>query len=198
MDNRIIKLSLIVLAVLIVNTSLVLSLSVSSPYYKNKPLEMYAGQERDILFNLQNCPSLAESCDEENINAVVELEEGGGIAEIISGKNYLIKYGTANTNIKLKVSIPENAAIGEEHLIRMTITSAPQDVSGSMQLGTKYNIEFPVIVKDKSDIPATPVSGGSASKSFAVLIFIIALLTVIILIVIIILYNISRKRGNFK
>ena len=60
MVNRNIKLVLVAM-LLLLNIGFVLALSVNSPYYKNNPLEMYPGQEREILFNMQNCPSLLDS-----------------------------------------------------------------------------------------------------------------------------------------
>lgn len=193
MDTRTIKLSFVILAILLVNIGFVLSLSVSSPYYKDKPLEMYPGQEREILFSVQNCPSLAESCNAEDIKVVVNIEEGSEIAQITSGESYTIDYGS-NENIKLKMKIPSSIAIGTEYSVKFTVASVPEG-SGGVQLGLKYNVEFPIIIKNQSDIPIvqTSINTGNEEGNNIGFITIIILLSVVILIIAITLYKFVQK-----
>ena len=145
MVNRNIKLFFAFLLVLLVSTNFVFSLSISSPYHKNNLLLMYPGQEREISFNLQNCPSRAETCSREDEKVSVALEQGYEIAQITSGNTYTIPYGSSNKNILLRVKIPANTAIGTEYSIKFTVTSLPPD-EGSVQMGLRYNVEFPVLI----------------------------------------------------
>jgi hypothetical protein len=190
MVNRNIKFLFAVFAILLISISFAMAFSVSTPYHKNNPLEMYPGQEREILFNLQNCPSLASTCDQEDVNVKAILEQGANIAKITSGTTYDIKYGTSDTNLKLNVKIPENVAIGTEYLIRFSLESIPEGQSG-VSLGLKYNVEFPVLIKDQSDVPAVQVVAEEPKTGS--LILIIILLVVVVLIVMVILYRLLQK-----
>ncbi|MBS3098934.1 hypothetical protein J4462_01855 [Candidatus Pacearchaeota archaeon] len=193
MDNRIrVKTIFAVLAILIVSTNGVLAFGISSPYWKNHPLEMYLGETRDIEFNLQNCPSLKDHCDKEDANIVVEFEEGSEIAEITSGANYLVKYGSSDQNIILKISIPENANIGDEHTVKFSVSSVPEtDEGGNVQLGTKYFSSFPVKVIEKpAEAVEKPVIEETApNKKSNVLVW--ALVVVIILVI---FYFVFRRK----
>jgi len=195
MDNRSIKLISLILAILLVNTGFVLSLSVSTPYHKNNPLVMYPGQEREILFNLQNCPSLSATCDKKPLKVTVSLDDGKEIAEILSGKDYTVDYGTSNTNIKLNVKIPTSTSVGADYLIRFTIASVPEDNAGAVQLGLKYNVEFPVLIKDQSDVPIIPANISNPlnqGNNFGFMLIVILL--IILLVVIAILYLIIQRK----
>jgi len=194
MVNRNIKLVLVAM-LLLLNIGFVLALSVNSPYYKNNPLEMYPGQEREILFNMQNCPSLLDSCDKEDIEVVVSLEEGSEIAKIVSGENYKIDYGTSDSNIRLKVNIPDNTAIGTEYLVKILVSADPKN-SGSVQLGLKYNVEFPVVVKDASDVEVVPETVASSSQIVNMIIVVIVLSIIILVILLWVLFN--RNESNLE
>ena len=183
MVNRNIKLVLVIM-LLLVNTGFVLALSVNSPYYKNNPLEMYPGQEREILFNMQNCPSLLDSCDKEDVSVVVSLEEGSEIAEIVGNENYKIDYGTSDSNIRLKVNIPDNAAIGTEYLVKILVSADPKD-SGSVQLGLKYNIEFPVVIKDASNVAVVLGEETATSNNIFNMVLVVIILSIIILVILV-------------
>jgi hypothetical protein len=158
---RILLLTLTALAVLLVGTGSVLAFGVSSPYYKNHPLEMYPGEVREIPFNLQNCPALLETCDPVDVTVTVEFIKGSEVAEIISGLSYLVPYGTASTNLMLRVSVPADANIGDSYDVEFSLSSPPAEVEGgNVQLGVKYGVGFPLEVVEKveevPDEPATP------------------------------------------
>ena len=183
MVNRNIKLVLVAM-LLLLNIGFVLALSVNSPYYKNNPLEMYPGQEREILFNMQNCPSLLDSCDKEDVSVVVSLEEGSEIAEIVGNENYKIDYGTSDSNIRLKVNIPDNTAIGTEYLVKILVSADPKD-SGSVQLGLKYNIEFPVVIKDASNVAVVLGEGTTTSNNIFSMVLVVIILSIISLVILV-------------
>jgi len=183
MVNRNLKLSLIVFVVLLVNTSFILALAVNSPYYNSNPLKAYAGQEKEIVFDVYNCPSMSDTCDKEDIVATVLLEEGSEIAEITSGSSYNLDFGDSG-KIKMKISIPSNAAMNEEYLIRMTVQSVPK--GDGVRMGVKYNVEFPVIVTDASNVPEDYVPNTQTKSENTNYIFLIIILIIVIMILIIV------------
>lgn len=204
MENINLRISLLVLAVLIVSASGVFA-GISSPYWGGSnpnPLKMYPGETKDVYFNLQNCPSLADSCSKTDDNLVVSLLEGSEIAQITSGDKYTVPYGTADSNVVLKVTIPENAAIGTAYNVKFSVSTVSAG-TGTVQLGVGYNVDFPVEVVSKVVAPAPvpsetplieqPAAVGLSSEAIAVII--IAIIAVIV-IVIWLIYWLSKKKGQ--
>ena len=186
---------LIVFGILIVNTGFVFAaaeLGVGSPYYKNNPLKIYPGQEREIVFDIYNCPSRAETCDKQNIIAEVSLVEGKEIASLVSGSKYNLDFGDTG-KIRLKISIPNNAAIGDSYNVKMLLQSVPE--GSGVQVGVGYNIEFPVLVKEASEVPADYVPiAGETQETTGMFLVIVIILSIVILIAIISIYIMLKKR----
>jgi len=119
----------------------------SPSHWKDNPLKMYPGEMKEAEFNLQNCPSLKDYCNEGDVNIVVVFEEGEEIAEIISGDKYLLPFGSFDKNIIVRVSIPESADVGESYNVKFSINSdSDVEESGNVQIGTRYFADFPVQV----------------------------------------------------
>lgn len=192
MDNRNIKLLTFVLGIFfLVNT--VMAFGVSSPYWNDNPLRMFPGETKEISFNLQNCPSLLEICDKSDEQVVIILEQGDEIASIISGTNYDLPYGSSDQYLRLKIEIPNNAQLGEKYNIVVSATSIPKAEGGNVELGTRYNIDFPVIVGEKFSIPL-PVSDEESERSAVGFIFVIVIIILILLAIVIwLLIKVLRK-----
>jgi hypothetical protein len=186
MDNRHIKILVLVFGILLVSTSSVLAFGISSPHWRSNPLEMYPGETKDISFNLQNCPALLEDCDKEDVNVILSFLEGEEIAEVRGGSEYLVPYGSANTNIILRVSVPESASVGDSYNVKFSVTSAPKGEGGNVQLGVKYNVDFPVEVGEES-FEQPQVSGEGSGN-------LIWWIVGIVVVVLIIWYVVKRKK----
>jgi len=187
MDSSVtLKIVFVALAILLVGTGSVLAFGISSPYWKSHPLELYPGESREISFNLQNCPSLKENCDDGDANIVASFEEGSEIAEITSGDSYLVPFGSADTNIILKVSIPESASIGDEYNVKFSVSSPPAEgEGGNIQLGVKYGVSFPVeVIEEPTDVPpaadepAPPDKSKRGNKVLKMLVVLVALILI--------------------
>jgi hypothetical protein len=189
-----ILLTLTVLAIFLVSTGGVFAeFAVSTPYWNNNPLEMYPGESKEVQFNLQNCPALLESCDSGDIIVTAEFEEGNEIAEVMSGLEYSVPYGTANTNLLLRVSIPESAKIGESYNIKFSLSSPPEpQEGGNVQLGIVYGVSFPVKVVEK------PVVEGEEVEGPNYLLWVIIALIIILLIIIVIILRKKREEAVIK
>ncbi len=160
---------------------------------------MYPGQERDISFNLQNCPSLSETCEGGKIEVSVFIEEGAEIAEIVSGEEYKIPYGTADTNILLHVAIPATVAVGTEYSVKFVIKPTPEDSGDQIQLGVEYTVEFPVIIKDQSEVAiVAPPKVTEEPKGDKNIILLIGIGIVILLIILVILSEMFGKSKRPK
>ena len=177
---------LLPLIISLISIQSVFAFGISSPYHKDNPLEMYPGQTKDVMFNLQNCPSLGDYCEKEDVNVVVSFEEGNEIAEIISGLEYNVPYGTADTNIILKVSIPEDGNVGDSYNVKFSIGAAPSgEEGGNVQLGVRYNVDFPVNVAES--FVKSPKELSLEDKSWKIILTIIMLVAVFILLIILVI-----------
>jgi hypothetical protein len=200
MDNRhTLKLFSIALAIVILSSASVLAFGISSPYWKNNALKMQPGQVKDVFFNLQNCPALLETCNNEDVNVVVTFEEGSEIAQLSSGTNYLVPYGTRDTNINLKVSIPSTANVGDSFNIKFSLTSPPEEGVGTVQLGVKYNVDFPVqVVEDSSPEPSQPTSTKEPQSTSTNYTLLISIIIIIMIVTIIIVWLFKRKNNSSR
>lgn len=145
MGNNSIKLIILALAVLL-SVNSILALGVSSPYWKDNPLNMYPGQIKDVAFTLVNKP------DAETAKAFVAMEDNAEIAEITSGAEYNVIPGSTNTKVILKISVPETATIGSIYNVKFSVKSAPSEEEGTVQLIMGYNINFPVKIVEQSQV----------------------------------------------
>ena len=198
MENNNIKSLFIIFTFVLVGVQIASAIGISTPYHKSNPLEMYPGQEREVSFNLQNCPSLSETCEGGKIEVLVLIEEGGEIAEIVSGNEYKIPYGTADTNVILKMAIPVTVAVGTEYSVKFVIKPTPEDSGDTIQLGVDYTVEFPVIIKDQSEVtivaPPKEVEQPKGDKSIIVLLGIGIVILLIILVILSEMFGKSKRR----
>ena len=159
--------------VCLLSINFVLALGVSSPYWKDNPLEMYPGETKEVKFSLVNRP------DAETAQAFVFLEDGVGVAEITSGTEYTVTPGTTNTKVILQVTIPDEANIGDSYDVKFSVKSVPED-EGMVQLTVGYNVDFPVVVVGKPT--EIPKEGLGTWQIIGIVIGIIAILVIIYLI----------------
>jgi len=197
----------IIFIIILFGTGSVLAFGISSPYHKNKPLEMTAGEIKEISFNLQNCPSLKDFCNEGEVDVIISgFEEGGEIAEVISGSGYRLPFGSYDENIVLKISIPESAYVGEKFNVKLTVSSIPnEEKEGNVQLGVKYGINFPVnIIQEPEKSPeAKPETlieeiKGKSSKRITIAIVVLIASTLLLFVLLLVLRNVSRETKQEK
>jgi len=154
MGNNNIKLITFAIVTLL-SISSVLALGVSSPYWKNNPLEISPGETKEVSFTLTNSPTA------ETATAFVNLVDGAGVAEIISGKEYTVTPGTTSTKVILKMSVPETAIVGTTYEVKFSVKGAPSDEEGTVQLIMGYNVDFPVKVVEQSQEQPEESTGTS-------------------------------------
>jgi hypothetical protein len=187
MGNNSIKLIVIAITFLL-SMNYVSAFGVSSPYWKNNPLELSPGETKEVAFTLASSPT------EETTTAVVSLIGDAGIAEIISGTNYSVAPGSTNTKVILKISLPETATIGYTYNVKFSVKPAPSEGQGTVQLAIKYDIDFPVKVVEKSQVSqaATNESQLTPEKESASTTWIIGI--ILVLAAVIIGYFLLKKK----
>jgi len=177
-NNMIVKIISFVFVFLLVGTTGVLALGISTPYWKDHPLEMYPGQTKDVEFLLVN----QEGND--IADAFVTLDESAGIAEIISGGEYSVPAGARDVKVILRISVPEIANIGDNYDVKFSVKAVPEeDQGGNVQLAVGYGVSFPVEVVEQSSVPAEPEPQEPAKTGTGnLLIWIITIVAIIIII----------------
>jgi len=171
------KLTALVLMVLL-SMNFIAALGVSTSYWKDNPLDMYPGQTKEITFTLTNKP------DEETARAIVSIDERTEIAQLISGSEYNVAPGTANTKVTLKIIIPETAEIGNIYNVGFSVKAAPSEEEGTVQLGVQYKIDFPVRVVSKSEVSETITEKPQTSSLLKWIVAITLVVLIIILAVV--------------
>jgi len=181
MDNR----NIILTGFLILfSISLVSSLGLNSPYWKDNPLKMYAGETKYIQFSLENSVN-----EQENAKVVVSLVDSGGIAEIVGNTEFIVPPGSKDQKIILKISLPKDAEIERVYNIKFSVRPTSTSQTGNVQLNIGYDAEFPVLVTEKSEVSQDQVP-GEESKLNIIFLIIPAVLIAIILI----LYFVYKKK----
>jgi hypothetical protein len=121
--------------------SSVAAFGIATPYWKENPLIMQPGETKDIYFTLQNMVG-------NDVTIRVALLEGSPIAELTdSNTDYLIRKGTSDTKVNMRVSIPADEAIGTTHTITLSFATVTSGVTaGGVSVGTSIEKSFDVIV----------------------------------------------------
>ena len=104
MDN---SCKLIIILVFFLSINSVFALGVNRPYWSENPLKMYSGETREISFGLVN------GVNEPTTEAVASITGEADIAQILSGNKYIVEPGSFNQKIRLKITMPSTATIGQ-------------------------------------------------------------------------------------
>ncbi len=154
----------------------VLAFGVGSQYWEEYPFTISPGETKDIYVTLQNMAGA------EDISATGTITKGSEIAWITDAdKTYLVPTGGEKVKVNIRVSVPEDAQIGD---INELITSFTIKEAGAGPLGIGSNVEreIPIVITE------TP------KKEAAIPAWIIYLIAGIILLILIIVIIILRKK----
>lgn len=195
MDNSSIKFIIVLLSIFLVSTNVIAFGISATQYTDSSPLAMYPGQTLELQINLQNCPQLG--CENTNdAEVVATIEEGSNIAELPDGNNYNVPFGTHDTFLKLRISIPENANIGDSDKVNVKFTGPPSEDAGTVQLGIVYNYKVPIIIKSQEEVEQNQPTIPKGEINLTVILTIIAVIIIIIIVVALIFY--MKKRSENK
>jgi len=163
---------------IILLSSFVLAFGVASSYWKGNPLQIAPGQTATVSIRLQNVGS---STDE---NARVEITNGSEIASI-EQKDYLVKAGTKDTQVPIKISIPSDAVPDTLYQVTVTSMTVTSQAGGGVALGVGMDTTFDVLIIPKEEKPTLIAKNLS---------WIIALIILIVIAIIAVIYIILKKR----
>ena len=153
-------------------------------YTWGSPLRLTPGESKEIYITLQN-----RAGEIGDVNARVDLLEGGEIAELIDSSSvYLVPYG-GDARVNFTVSIPESAMPGQGYWIKLSVTTVSGEESGGMgfAMGSGEKIYVEVYSKDEEEVEIAQESSG-----FLWLVLLFILLAIVIIAVV--LTVIIKKR----
>ena len=171
MKNKLFVFSSVFLVVLL--AGFVTAAGIVSPYWKDYPLRMNYGETKTINFNLQNMVG------SDDITVEVEITQGLDIATL-ERTTYTAKIGTSDTQIPLRITIPENYN-KQFQKIELEIKTVVSDQRGMITLSTGWRPSFNVILSE-TPIPRTSLVG-----------IIISLIIIVIILILIISLLLARS-----
>ena len=157
--------------------------SVGMPYMENKQLYLFPGEIRDLEFVLQN------SGGTEDINARATIIEGSEIIEITDTSNVYVVIPGKQTKVNFRVTIPEDAQIGDSYHIKLGF--AAEAGAGSFAFGSEIEQNFDVIIGEK----AVPVVEQEEEEEGILLksLWVYGIIILVLIAIIIIFFVIRRK-----
>ncbi|MBI2451561.1 hypothetical protein HYV50_00615 [Candidatus Pacearchaeota archaeon] len=183
-SNSIIKFGICSLFLIIILSSGVISPGVASPPYgPESPLELVPGESKSLDFILQNAGG-------EDIKFRVTLTQGEAIARLTDNNlEYLVPAGRTDVKVPVLVSIPEEAVLGSEHTVGISVEEIPVTSEGTLQFATRYGSSFPVVVKAFSPGEA----GGETEEGLSTGLLIGIAIGILVLLIIILVVVLKRR-----
>lgn len=111
------------------------------------------GETKTTSLRLQNMVG------EEDINAIANITKGYEIADIIGSNKYLVKFGTKDTEIPIRIQVPADAKIGSTYSITISIRTVASGDSQGVAFGTGVDQTFTALVVAETEEPLnlTPI-----------------------------------------
>jgi len=130
--------SFLVFATLISSVS---AFGVSRSYLEKGMLILQPGQTMNFHYTLQNMMG------DSDLLVTAALTNGSEIAQITdTTTSYLVKKGTANTTVNLRLSVPSDATIGTVQEVTITFTATASGAGPGVKMGTAIEENINVVV----------------------------------------------------
>ena len=126
---------------IILSISLISAFGVSTSYWKGNPLSIAPGDTKTISLRLQNIGS----GEDVTIRAILT---GGFEIASTEEKDYLVKNGTKNTEVPVKISIPPDTPLDTEYRVTVSFKTVTPGGTGGVVLGTAIDTSFDVLVAE--------------------------------------------------
>jgi uncharacterized membrane protein len=144
MNTKII--STLMLAIMLI--SLTSAFGITSFYWEEKQLEMYAGETKNVELLLQNMVG------GEDISLKSSVVKGRDIAKIESDI-YTVPFGVKEMPVNIEITTPKNAKIGDNYEVRVSFTQIVSQGDNMLQMTGSIEKSFFVTVSREREIPMT-------------------------------------------
>ncbi len=148
-----------------------------------RPLVMYAGEERSVSLWLQNGQNVDEKA------RIKIVDSAGGILSFKEG-DYLVKAKTYDKEIKVNIKVPENATLGTKYNLALGLVNIPLEEIEGIGMTTGMNVNICVQVGEY--VPSLSPKTGINTNTY------IVIGIVVLAILIFIIWLIHRKKKSDK
>lgn len=161
---------LIILIGFVFALTIVSAFGISSSYFEGNPLVIGPGETKDISLALQN------NIGGKDLSFVASVSDGNsGIAQIINKKDtYKVPFGTEDTSVDLKISVPETALIGEKYSVIVNLNQVGDTEGGMLDVSGNIVKMFPVLIGEPE-----PETGWSNLTIIITIILVLAIISII-------------------
>jgi len=160
--NKIFMASALILLVGLISS--ISAFGVASPYWEGNPLTMERGETTTINLNLQNMAG------EEDVTVKAEINSGQEIISLAEN-TFIVKKGTSDTLVPVKITIPEDINPGTNTGISIEFKTVNSE-TGGIALGTGMVISFNVIAGEE-------INQSSSLKTIGIILGLIVLAIII-------------------
>jgi len=174
----------ILLITIILLSSFVSAFGVGAAYYKEKPLEISAGETKEIIFNLQNGPG------PDDVFAQPSIVQGSEILELINPEKVLVRIGDS-VDIRTRITIPNEAQIGDTYPIQVTFTTISEE-EGAFGLSSSVSRKFDVIIVPTAEELAREAMLAEQGPITSWMIYLIVI--IVIITILIIWFKLKKKK----
>lgn len=163
----------ICLVITILFSNLVLGFGVSSSCWKGNPLIAYPGKTATLSLALQNMVGT------DDVEVMAEIIQGEGIASL-DKEDYIVKSGTKDTVVPVKIKIPSNVSINTTYNVIVSIKTVTSGAGGGVVLGTGMDSSCEVLVLAPPPEEKAKIGKLTIIITAAILILIVIIITVLI------------------
>ncbi|MBI2663396.1 hypothetical protein HYX15_02580 [Candidatus Woesearchaeota archaeon] len=154
-----IKFEILVLVMVLLSFN-VSAFGVVTSYWDTKPLILEPGESRNVYITLQNGAGATEE-----VTAKVELQgNGASLAQILDEDKLFLVPAGREVNVDIKVSIPNDAEIGEKYIIGVAVNALPEESNAPVLLGAGVGTSIPINVQYHEPLAAT-LTGESIKET---------------------------------
>ena len=172
-------------------TNSVFAFAVSSPYYKENPLNVYPGDTTDLKLFLQNFAG------NQNVTVKAMVSQGSDIIKLTDANTiYTIPFGT-KSEVNLRVTVPESVEVGNSYPIEIMFLSVSNNNgqnSFGAGVGQKFNVT--VIARPLPPTPAPFIKEEAAPEKSSPIMLYLAVGIVLVFLIIIWVYFMKRKNSS--
>lgn len=177
-------LGLEIILTLVLALGFVNAFSPISGYSSTNPLQVYAGESKEIPVNVYLSP------EENNLEFSADIVEGSEIISFVDKKATYDASQSSEGVVKFKVNVPAGTPIGTEYNIVLRFSDVQSASSGMIGFALKADNAFKVVVVEKpAIIEETPQGEGIGLIGWVIGI-------IIVIAIILIIYFILKKRNE--
>ena len=190
MKNKIIitLFGIILLAMISFNVN---AAGVSSPYWDDNPLYVYPGEVKEFSYTLQNMVG------DKNLKMQATVEGDSSIISLIDSNTiYDVPLGRSDVAVKVKITVPSNAQIGQEWQVGLRFDTVESTVEGRpVSIGSAFSKGFKVIVGNPPSQEES-ISGQSSKPLLSENLTSLVILVVILIVLFVLISYFHKKRND--